>query len=147
MLGLMKLHIEADLCRDCEACMLVCSLLHEGESNPLLSRVLVRKDMQRFKFNIILCQQCQTSGDSPECMQACPSEAIFIAERGGVIIDYEICVDCGDCAEACPYQAIFYNPETGKYYKCDLCADVAEAPACVEICPVEALSIRQEAVA
>ena len=141
-----KLHIEASLCRDCEACMLVCSLLHEGESNPLLSRVLVHKDMQRYQFKIVLCEQCQMRGDTPECMQACPSEAILIDERGGVIIHYELCVDCGACSDACPYHAIFYNSETGKYYKCDLCAGVAEMPACVEICPVEALTIQPEAL-
>jgi Fe-S-cluster-containing dehydrogenase component len=127
--------------------MLVCSLLHEGASNPLLSRVLVRKDMQHYKFEIILCQQCQIDGETPDCMLACPSEAIFIDERGGVIIDYDACIDCGACADACPYQAIFCNPETGKYYKCDLCAGVSDSPACVVICPVEALALRYEEAA
>jgi Fe-S-cluster-containing hydrogenase component 2 len=50
------------------------------------------------------------------------------------------CLQCGACAEACPYQAIFYHPATGFYHKCDLCAS-RRGPACVEICPVGALTL------
>ena len=126
--------------------MLVCSLLHEGQSNPSLSRVLVRKDMLRYTFNIILCQQCQETNETPDCMAACPSEAIYVNEGGAVIIDDELCLLCGDCADACPYDAIFYNQEAGMYFKCDLCTEVANSPACVAICPVEALTVRLEPV-
>jgi Fe-S-cluster-containing hydrogenase component 2 len=58
----MKIEVQAELCRDCEACALACSVLHEGESNPLLSRVLIQKDMANYKFHIVICEQCQTEG-------------------------------------------------------------------------------------
>jgi len=140
----MKIEINADVCRGCEACMLSCSLIHEGESNPLLSRVIVKKDMSRYKFQIVLCQQCQVDGDTPECIQACPAEAIRVDERGVVIIVDENCLRCGACVSACPYRAIFYNQKTDQYYKCDLCAGQDAGPLCVEICPVEALVLRNE---
>ena len=142
----MKIQVEANLCRDCEACALACSLLHEGQSNPLLSRVLVKKDMANYKFHIVVCEGCEIPDKTPECIQACPTEAIRLDERGVVMIYEDECLQCGECAEACPYEAIFYNESTGLYYKCDLCAGVNDGPACVEICPVEALTIRLEAV-
>lgn len=142
----MKIQVEAELCRDCEACALACSLLHEGESNPLLSRVLVKKDMASYKFSIIICQSCQEEGKTPDCMAACPNEAIRLDERGVVMIYQDECLQCAACADACPYNAIFYNETTSQYFKCDLCAGKEGGPACVEICPVEALTIRLETV-
>lgn len=143
----MKIQVEAELCRDCEACALACSLLHEGESNPIRSRVLVRKDMANYKFNIVICEHCQTDGKIPECMQACPNESIRLDERGVVVIYQDECLQCAACAEACPYHAIFYNDATNQYFKCELCAANNNSPACVEICPVGALTIRLEAAA
>ena len=141
MAGRIKLEIEAGLCRDCEACVLACSLLHEGASNPELSRVKVFKDMESYRFTIHICQQCE---DDPECIQACPNEAIWLNDEGIVVIDQEECIQCGACAEACPYSAIFFNQDAGLYYKCDLCASLERLPACAEICPVDALAIRYE---
>jgi electron transport protein HydN len=132
----------AEVCRDCEACALVCSLLHEGASNPLLSRVLVKKDMQNYKFSLTVCRQCE---DDPECLSACPNEAIRLDERGVVVIFEDECLQCGACALACPYGAIYFNENTGAYYKCDLCRGVADSPACVAVCPVDALTVREEA--
>jgi Fe-S-cluster-containing hydrogenase component 2 len=142
----MKIQVEAGLCRDCEACALACSVLHEGESNPLLSRVLVKKDMANFQFSIVICEHCQLDGRTPDCVQACSVDAIRLDERGVVMIYQDECIQCAACAEACPYEAIFYNENTNQYFKCDLCADQKDGPACVEICPVEALTIRLEAV-
>jgi Fe-S-cluster-containing dehydrogenase component len=102
--------------------------------------------MANFKFQIVICEQCQTEGKVPDCMEACPTEAIRLDERGVVMIYQDECLQCAACAEACPYHAIFYNEETNQYYKCELCAANNSSPACVEICPVGALTIRLEAV-
>jgi len=136
----MKIQADSGLCRGCEACALACSLLHEGLSNPLLSRVLVKKDMARFQFQLIICEQC----DTPECVEACPNQAIRFDERRVVMIYEEECLHCGACAEACPYGAIFYHPATDRYIKCDVCAGLP-GPACVEICPVSALALKVDA--
>ena len=142
----MKIQVEAAVCRDCEACALACSLLHEGESNPLLSRVRIHKNMSSYTFNIVICEQCQSEGKVPDCIQSCPTDAIRLDERGVVVIDQDECVQCADCAEACQYDAIFYNEASCRYYKCELCATNNSSPACVEICPVGALTIKLEAV-
>jgi len=137
-----KIHVDAELCRDCQACELACSLVREGQSNPALARLQVTKDMARYEFDILICQQCQPA----LCMEACPNEAILRDERGVVLILDEQCLRCGECAEACPYHAIFYHQATDRYLKCDLCAGVEGGPACVAICPVGALTLMLETV-
>src|SRR5438105_1569050 len=45
---------------------------------------------------------------------------------------------------ACPYDAIFINPEDHSAEKCNFCAhriDVGLEPACVTVCPVEAILV------
>lgn len=131
------IQVDAKLCRDCQACTLACSLHHEGECNLGLARLLVTKDMAKYEFNIVICQHC----DERDCMLACPSEAMVLEDRGVVIILDDECDRCGACAAACPYDSIFYNEAQDRYLKCDLCAGRADGPLCVELCPVEALTL------
>ena len=45
---------------------------------------------------------------------------------------------------ACPYDAIFINPEDHSAEKCNMCAhrlDVGLEPACVTVCPTEAIIV------
>jgi len=132
-----RIYAQARLCRDCQACVLACSLYHEGECNLYLARLAVLKDMARYEFNILVCQHC----DAPACMLDCPADAMRLDDRGVVIIDDDACIRCGDCASACPYDAIFYNEAEDRYLKCDLCAGREDGPLCVEVCPVGALTL------
>jgi carbon-monoxide dehydrogenase iron sulfur subunit len=132
-----KIHAVAELCRDCQACLLVCSLRHEGECNATLARLAVLKDMRNYEFDIVICQHC----DDPACLAACPSGAISLDERQVAIIEEDSCVACGICAEECPHNAIFYNPVQDRYLKCDLCAAWGGGPLCVEFCPAGALTL------
>jgi Fe-S-cluster-containing hydrogenase component 2 len=131
------IHIENSLCRDCQICTLACSLIHDGSSHPALARLKIRKDMAAYRFEIVICRHCET----PDCLPTCPSEALQLDECGVVRLIDENCQSCGLCAEACPYGAIFYHAASGRYLKCDLCAGRAEGPLCVELCPVEALTL------
>lgn len=115
--------------------MLACSLWHEGECNPALARLQVHKDMARLEYEIRICRHCV----DPECLAACPEDAMRLDERGVVLIDDDLCIRCGSCQAACPYDAIFYNQSVDRYLKCDLCAGRAEGPLCAAICPVGAL--------
>jgi Fe-S-cluster-containing dehydrogenase component len=132
-----KIIIQSELCRDCQACTLACSLYHEGECNPSLARVMIIKDMARYAFQILLCQHCE----SPECIVACPTEAMVSDERGVVTIVDEACIRCDACASSCPHNAIFYNDVLDRYIKCDFCVGRQEGPLCVEVCPVGALTL------
>ena len=127
-----------DLCRDCQACALACSLLHDGQCHLGLARLQVAKDMARYAFTIRVCQHCV----APACLAACASGAMCLDQRGIVLIDEDLCTRCGACAESCPYEAVFYNEATDRYLKCDLCGEREGGPLCVEVCPVDALTTK-----
>jgi electron transport protein HydN len=74
-------------------------------------------------------------------MLACPSGALVLDDRGVVILLDEVCDRCGACAADCPHDAIFYNELQDQYLKCDLCAGRERGPLCVELCPVQALTL------
>ena len=67
-------------------------------------------------------------------------------QRADGIVDFDksICIGCKACIAACPYDAIFINPEDHSAEKCNFCAhrlDVGLEPACVVVCPTEAILV------
>ena len=134
-----RIHVEAKRCRGCETCVLACSLHHEGTCNPDMARLVVAKDMARYEFDILICQHC----DAPDCILACPNDAMAMDDRGVVFMVDEDCDRCGACAASCPYDAILYNEDQDRYLKCDLCANREGGPLCVELCPVGALTLAE----
>jgi formate-dependent nitrite reductase membrane component NrfD/ferredoxin len=63
---------------------------------------------------------------------------------GIVDFDKSICIGCKACIAACPYDAIFINPEDHAAEKCNFCAqrlDIGLEPACVVVCPTEAILV------
>ena len=133
-----KIIPDDSLCRDCQPCTLGCSLYHFGECDPLKARLRIEKTMTQYKFNIVICRQCE----NPDCVPVCPNESIAINENEIIIINQDECIRCGACADACPYGAIFYNEELDQYLKCNYCEGRVEGPVCVQVCPVEALVIK-----
>ena len=127
--------VRPELCRDCQGCMLACSLYRERECSLSLARLVVAKDMARYEFHITICQHC----DPPECVAACPVDALSLGEDGVAFIDDDACTRCGACADSCPYGAIFYHESQDRYLKCDLCSGREGGPLCVQVCPVGAL--------
>jgi formate-dependent nitrite reductase membrane component NrfD/ferredoxin len=62
------------------------------------------------------------------------------------IVDFNksICIGCKACIAACPYDAIFINPDDHSAEKCNFCAhrlDIGLEPACVIVCPTEAILV------
>ncbi|MGL5508237.1 MAG: NIL domain-containing protein [Microcoleaceae cyanobacterium] len=55
-----------------------------------------------------------------------------------ILIDEEICVDCGLCTGVCPTEALNIHPETGRLNftrsRCVVCEQ------CIPACPVQAIS-------
>ncbi|MCB0832101.1 MAG: 4Fe-4S dicluster domain-containing protein [Bacteroidetes bacterium] len=90
----------------------------------------------------VQCMHC----DHPACVSACIVGAFSKTEKGAVIWDSDKCIGCRYCMVACPFQipAFEYNkPIQPRILKCDFCVHRTaneEKPACVEICPVEALT-------
>jgi len=137
MVAKLTLVTHPELCRDCQACTLACSLYHEGECNLSLARLRVLKDMESYRFEIVVCRQC----DEPDCMAACPNEALRLNDWGVPVIFQDECLLCGACDTACPYTALFYDHRTGRYLKCDMCAGRDEGPVCAQVCPVAAITV------
>ncbi|MBW7933669.1 MAG: 4Fe-4S dicluster domain-containing protein, partial [Gemmatimonadaceae bacterium] len=98
----------------------------------------------------VQCMHC----DHPACVSACIVGAIAKHENGAVVWDTDKCIGCRYCMVACPFQipAFEYDKAIGpKIMKCDFCASrqaEGKLPACVESCPVEALTFgpREELV-
>lgn len=90
----------------------------------------------------VQCMHC----DHPACLSACIVGAFSKEENGSVIWDTDKCIGCRYCMAACPFQVPAF--EYGKAIqpeirKCDFCFNRTREnllPACVEICPVEALT-------
>ena len=67
---------------------------------------------------------------------------MFTRPDGIVDFDKQICIGCKACIAACPYDAIFINPDDHSAEKCNFCAhrlDMGLEPACVVVCPTEAI--------
>ena len=69
---------------------------------------------------------------------------MFQRKDGIVDFDKDWCIGCKACIAACPYDAIFINPEDHTAEKCNLCAhrlEVGLEPACVVVCPTQAILV------
>lgn len=128
------LMIDHERCTGCRLCELVCSVWHDGVSNPARSRIRVVKWESEGIYVPVSCQQC----DDAPCINVCPSKALARdQETQAVVVDYRLCIGCRSCVAVCPFGAISYNAIDGKIIKCDLCGG---EPQCVRFCDVKALT-------
>ena len=136
--------IDQTRCIGCHACSTACK---SENAVPLgVNRTYVKYvDVGEFPaarraFQVTRCNQC----DHPPCVAACPTSAMYRRPDGIVDFDKDICIGCKACIAACPYDAIFINPEDHSAEKCNFCAhrlEVGLEPACVVVCPTEAIMI------
>ncbi len=89
-------------------------------------------------------KQCMHCVD-PVCASVCPVAAIYKTARGPVVYDADRCIGCRYCMAACPFNVPKFEWSSGnpRIRKCDMCADWVEQglqPACVQACPVKALT-------
>jgi len=90
----------------------------------------------------VQCMHC----DDPACASACIVGAFTKHENGAVTWDSSKCIGCRYCMIAFPFQipAFEYSKAIEpNIMKCDFCFDrtkEGKLPACVEICPVEAIT-------
>ncbi|OIP92382.1 MAG: electron transporter [Syntrophobacterales bacterium CG_4_8_14_3_um_filter_58_8] len=127
------LTVNSDKCTGCRLCELVCSVMHEGVSNPAKSRIQVVKWEDEGRYIPMICQQCE---DAP-CQSVCPVGAISRDKEFGFLkVDYDVCIGCRLCVSICPFGAMNYNKTTRKVFKCDLCGG---DPQCVRFCEANAI--------
>jgi Fe-S-cluster-containing dehydrogenase component/formate-dependent nitrite reductase membrane component NrfD len=131
-------------CIGCHACTTACkseNLVPLGVTRTYVKHVDVGTWPQaRRAHQVTRCNQCAHA----PCVAACPTAAMFQRPDGIVDFDKRICIGCKACMAACPYDAIFINPEDHSAEKCNFCAhriDSGLEPACVVVCPVEAIIV------
>lgn len=125
-------------CVGCRTCEIVCSLGHDGQCQPSLSRITTTYDptqsLSRLAVMANVCRQCNMA----DCYLACAYDALSLdKETGARVIDPKKCTGCGECFAACPWDMIVKNEETNIFSKCDLCGG---DPQCVKYCPADAIS-------
>lgn len=127
------LAIDYQKCTGCRLCELVCSVKHEGVSNPTRSRIKIEKWESEGLYIPMSCQQCE---DAP-CMAVCPVKAISRDETlDRITVDYDVCIGCRACVAVCPFGAMSFDTIDRKVIKCDLCDG---DPQCVRFCDMKAV--------
>src|SRR5438105_6548439 len=136
--------IDHTRCIGCHACTTACkseNVVPIGVTRTYVKHVDVGVMPQvRRAHQVTRCNQCAHA----PCVAACPTTAMFKRADGIVDFDKSICIGCKACMAACPYDAIFINPEDHSAEKCNFCAhriDMGLEPACVTVCPVEAILV------
>jgi Fe-S-cluster-containing dehydrogenase component/formate-dependent nitrite reductase membrane component NrfD len=136
--------IDHTRCIGCHACTTACkseNVVPIGVTRTYVKHVDVGVFPQtRRAHQVTRCNQCAHA----PCVTACPTAAMFKRADGIVDFDKSICIGCKACMAACPYDAIFINPQDHSAEKCNFCAhriDVGLEPACVVVCPTQAILI------
>ncbi len=138
--------VDLDRCSGCKACVAGCHSLNGLDDGETWRRVGVlhggtdRSAVQRTVT--AACHHCV----EPACLVGCPVNAYEKDAATGIVrhLDDQ-CIGCRYCTLTCPYDVPQYNARLGIVRKCDLCAErlaVGEAPACVQACPTEAITVR-----
>ncbi len=129
-------------CIGCHACSVACK--SENEVPLTVNRTWVKYvetgvyPHNRRHFQVTRCNHCA----NPPCVRICPTEAMYQRADGIVEFDNRVCIGCKACLQACPYDAIYIDPDTNTAAKCHYCAhrtDIGLEPACVVVCPEQAI--------
>jgi Fe-S-cluster-containing dehydrogenase component len=129
-------------CIGCHACTVACKT--ENHVPLGVNRTWVKYvEKGRFPntrryFQVTRCNHCA----EPPCVDICPVSAMFKRKDGIVDFDSDACIGCKACMQACPYDAIYIDPEHHTAAKCNYCAhrtEVGLEPACVTVCPEQAI--------
>ncbi len=142
----MAFQVDLDQCSGCKACVVACHSLNgldKGESFRDVG-LLLGTDNGRplFQHVTTACHHCV----DPGCLNACPVNAYEKDPITGIVrhLDDQ-CFGCQYCTLACPYEVPKYHAAKGIVRKCDMCSQrlaTGEAPACVQACPHQAISIQ-----
>ncbi len=138
--------VDLDRCTGCKACVTACHSLNGLDTDEtwrsvgLLHGGTASAPMQQTVTTA--CHHCI----EPACMKGCPVNAYEKDPSTGIVrhLDDQ-CIGCQYCTLTCPYEVPQFNKKLGIVRKCDMCSErlaADEAPACVQACPNEAISIR-----
>ena len=156
-------------CIGCQTCEIACVDAHTQHNMFLDSAAEMRfnpclKVVKTATFSVpTQCRQCENA----PCANACPNGSLYEAD-GVIQLNKQTCIGCKTCMLACPFGAfeLIEYSEAGsavsqpglKYTndgsqlqaksklvvnKCDMCSERTNGvgPACVQMCPTEALRV------
>jgi Fe-S-cluster-containing dehydrogenase component len=129
-------------CIGCHACTVACKAENDVPVGSFRTWVkYVDKGTfpsVRRHFTVLRCNHC----DRAPCVDICPVNALHKRPDAIVDLDRDLCIGCRACMQACPYDALYFHPDNGVAEKCHYCAHRIERglePACVIVCPAEAI--------
>lgn len=137
--------VDLDSCTGCKACVSACHSLNgldDDEAWRKVNRIMGTRREKPFQQTVTAaCHHCI----DPACLNGCPVDAYEKDPVTGIVrhLDDQ-CIGCSYCTLSCPYEVPTFNDRLGIVRKCDMCSDrlsAGEAPACVQACPNEAISI------
>jgi len=156
--------VDTTVCIGCRRCEWACKEAHHMENQPVATyddrsvlkssrrpdskALTVVNEYENPKDRFlpidvkVQCMHC----DKPACVSACIVSAFKKKENGAVVWDGSKCIGCRYCMVACPFQIPAYDYDKAiepEVRKCDFCYDRLikdKLPACVEICPAEAIT-------
>lgn len=156
--------VDTTVCIGCRSCEWACKDSHGLRSDPLSTysdRSIFKKKRRPDEHALtvvneydnphnhllptdvkVQCMHC----NHPACVSACIVGAFTKQENGAVTWDKNKCIGCRYCMVACPFQVPAFEYSKAlepDIMKCDFCLERTKAgklPACVEICPTEALT-------
>jgi len=150
--------VDITRCVGCGSCAVACKLyngLNWDETSPAIGEkaalsaanwTAVRTyGMERNKQSVLrfVKNQCLHCLD-PACASACFAGAFRKTPEGPVVYNERICVGCRYCMLACPFSIPKYEWDAlfPRVRKCQMCysrVKEGEMPACVSVCPTQAL--------
>jgi formate dehydrogenase iron-sulfur subunit len=155
--------VDTTVCIGCRKCEYACKMAHDiptdsidsyedqtvfnkmrRPDNDALTVVNAYTNKPSVNIPITVKVQCMHC-DRPACVSACIVGALSKQKNGRVIWDGSKCIGCRYCLVACPFQIPtfeYHKAIQPRVMKCDFCYERSlhnDIPACVEICPVEAL--------
>jgi len=145
---------DSTLCEGCQSCEFACAEKYElpfPTEAPVPDVIKKTSDTQRVVINTFntskgeqfirtSCNHC----NEPACASACLTKAMYKTAEGPVIWRADKCMGCRSCMISCPFDMpkFEYNNPNPKIQKCRMCYEQmknGEKPACVDVCPPEAL--------
>ena len=131
-----RIAIDRSKCIGCLTCVSACITAHEDPDSR--NRVVIDS---LNKAAPVFCRHCS----QPECVYTCMTGAMTLDDATGFSAHNEKqCVQCGMCIMACPYGVLKQDRlGSGRIMKCDMCGFRPQGAACVEKCPMGAITLAE----
>lgn len=139
--------LDLNKCTGCQACQMACIMENEIPVTRSWRHIESFNpgnlpDLPVFHLSLA-CNHC---AEAP-CMEYCPATAYHRdTETGAIILNSDLCIGCTYCSWVCPYDAPQFVTTKGVMEKCTFCIDRlndGKDPACVSLCPTEALQMEE----